>query len=333
MLRTALCELLGIDVPILQGPVGPWSHPGLVAAVSNAGGLGTVGTALLPIDRVRDQIMRTRELTSRSFGINHTARPYDPDVVDLAIRSRPRVFSYAHGDPGELPRRAHDEGILFMTMINTVAQAERAAERGADIIIAQGGDAGGFGGRISTFLLLPQVVDAVSPVPVVASGGIADGRGLAAALLMGAQGINIGTRFLASEEGGVPPGYQQAIVDAASEDAVKVRFIDALVPPAAAGGYPTMPRTIRTPFVDRWLDDPAPLATEGPRVGREVVEAVLAGHGHEYMPFAGQSAGMIDEILPVPEIIGRLMAGAEQTLRGAAALVGGDLPPAGDGSV
>jgi len=201
-----------------------------------------------------------------------------------------------------------------MQQVHTAAQAEEAAGFGVDVIIAQGGEAGGFGGTVSTMALVPQVVDAVAPVPVVAAGGIADGRGLAAALTLGAQGVNIGTRFVASTEANVAEEWQDAIVHASSEDAVKVEFADEVFPPAGPGGYGTRPRALRTPFVDEWNARPEEAARAAERLGGELIDAVRAGRAHELVPFTGQTAGLIGDVLPVAEIVRRKVAEAEQAL-------------------
>src|SRR6266498_4435 len=222
MLRTLLCDLLGIEYPIIQASLGPWSSVDLAAAVSNAGGLGSLGTAMLSAGKLKRDLARMRDLTDLPFVINHTARPFDEELFALTLAARPPIISYALGDPGELVARAHAAGILFMQQVHSVRQAVQAAERGVDVIIAQGSEAGGFGGVVGTMALAPQVVDAVSPLPVVVAGGIADGRGLAAALLLGAQGVNIGTRFLASTEAAIGDDWKLAILTAQSEEAIKV---------------------------------------------------------------------------------------------------------------
>ena len=318
MLSTPLCDLLGIEHPIIQGPIGPWSTAELVAAVSKAGGLGSVGTTLQSAQAVRKQIARVRELTDRPFAVNFTSRPFNEEAFALTLQARPRIVSFALSDPGELVEQAHDAGILFMQQVPTVQQAQRAAQRGVDVIIAQGSEAGGFGGTVSTLALLPQVVEAVSPIiPIVAAGGIADGRGMAAALLLGAQGVNIGTRFLASKEAGISDDWKQRIVEARSEEAVKVEFADYIFPPPGPDGYETKPRVLSTPFVEEWNQRPGEAAREAERLSNELMAAVQQGKAQELVPFTGQTTGMIQEVLPVEEIVRGMVTQAEEALRAA----------------
>ncbi|HKX48546.1 MAG TPA: nitronate monooxygenase, partial [Gaiellaceae bacterium] len=321
MIRTPACEVLGVDVPIVQGSFGPWTNAELSAAVSVAGGLGSVGTALLDASRVRELIRSVRELTDRPFAVNFTARPLVDEVFEAVLEEAPAVVSYALGDPGELPARVHGTGAVFVQQVHTVGQARTAADRGVDVLIAQGSEAGGFGGTVGAFALLPQVVDAVAPLPVLASGGIADGRGLAAALLLGAQGANIGTRFLASTEAGIADSWKEHIVGAESEDAVKVEFADAVFPPAPASGYAVRPRVLRTPFVDAWNVKPEEARAAAGQLQAELAGAIAAGRAHELFPFTGQTVGLIDEVLPVAEIVRRIVSDAEAALRRAATLV------------
>ena len=321
MIHTPACEVLGIDLPIVQGSFGPWTNAELSAAVSAAGGLGSVGTALLDANQVRELIREVRGLTDRPFAVNFTARPLVDEVFEAVLAEAPAVVSYALGDPEELPRRVHDTGAVFAQQVHTVEQARTAADRGVDVIIAQGSEAGGFGGSVGALALLPQVVDAVAPRPVLAAGGIADGRGLAAALLLGAQGANIGTRFLASAEAGIPQSWKQHIVDAASEDAVKVEFADAVFPPGPAHGYPVQPRVLRTPFVDEWNARPEEARAAAEDLRAELAAAIAKGRAHELVPFTGQTVGLIDEVLPVAEIMRRIVSEAEVALRRASTFV------------
>jgi nitronate monooxygenase/enoyl-[acyl-carrier protein] reductase II len=175
---------------------------------------------------VKRDIDVVRRLTSRPFAINHIPQTLDAEAFRYTLEARPAVISFALADPGDLVRQAHNVGSLVMLQVTTVAQAVQAAERGVDVIIAQGGEAGGYCGEISTMALVPQVVDAVSPVPVVAAGGIFDGRGIAAALMLGAVGVNLGTRFIPSTEAPAPEEWKQAITAAKSEDAIKVDVIN-----------------------------------------------------------------------------------------------------------
>lgn len=173
----------------------------------------------------------------------------------FAISSASMYRSYSPGwahDPGDLIRQAHDVGALVMVQVTTVGQAVQAAERAVDVIIAQGSEAGGYGGTISTMALVPQVVDAVSPVPVVAAGGIYDGRGIAAAFMLRAVGVNMGTRFLASKEAPIDDDWKQAIIEAHSEDAMKADVLNDIIPGLGTVGYGTVGRTLRTPFLDEW---------------------------------------------------------------------------------
>jgi len=311
-MQTDLTRLLGIDAPIVQGSFGPWTSVALSAAVSEAGGLGSIGTALVDPARVAAMIADMRERTHRPFAVNHTWRPLSEDAFRVTLDARPAVISLALGGPGDLPARAHDAGVRFMAQVHTVEQAVRAAEAGADIVIAQGAEAGGFGGEVSTMALVPGVVDAIAPVPVLAAGGIADGRGLAAALALGAQGVNIGTRFLAAVEAEIPDGYKEAIVAAASPDAVRVAFADAVFPPASGPDpYRTRPRALRTEFVDRYNAEPP---ADGRAVSRELIAAMRDGRGHELVPFGGQTAGLIDRVLPAREIVDTMVRDAADRL-------------------
>jgi enoyl-[acyl-carrier protein] reductase II len=327
MIRTPLCDLLGIEYPVIQAGMGPFAPAVLAAAVSNAGGLGSIGTfGLDPIKLVRSaddldrQFATIRQLTDKPFAVNFVV-PYFEENVDeraalfeRALDVHPNLVSFALGDPGELVERAHDAGAHVMVQVTTVAQAEQAAARGADVIVAQGGESGGYGGRVATMVLVPQVVDAVRPIPVVAAGGVFDGRGLAAALVLGAAGVNVGTRFLASREATISDGYKQAIVGAASEEAVKFPALNDLLPSPGSKGYGTVLRSLRTPFIDALLERPELARREPDRLLDELRSAIQAGGLHEVLPTAGQSAGGIRELLPVADIIERMMSEAERIL-------------------
>lgn len=319
MLHTPLCDLVGIEVPIVQAGMSAATCAELVAAVSNAGALGSLGAGQWPFEHLRSQMALTRELTSRPFAVNFLVPVLDQQVFRAALQARPRVISFALGDPGDLVSMAHDAGALVMHQVTTVRQAGQAAERGVDIIIAQGSESGGFGGTVAMAILVPQVVDAVGPIPVVAAGGIADGRGLAAALVLGAQGVNIGTRFIASAESNAHESWKRAILAAESEDAVKVEFMDDVLP-ATPGAYYAVPRAIRTAFIDQWTQAQGQARPDRRALQGQVMSALQQGRVHELVPFAGQSAGAVREVLPAAEIVRRMASEAQEVLQRAARL-------------
>jgi nitronate monooxygenase/enoyl-[acyl-carrier protein] reductase II len=315
MITTPLCDLYGIDHPIILAPMGSATSAEFAAAVSNAGGLGSIGTLNRSTEAILRDIETIGSLTSRPYAVNHIAPGLDEVAFRATLEARPAVISFALGDPGDLVRRAREAGARVMIQVTTVTQALQAAERGADVIIAQGGEAGGYGGTVSTFPLLPQVVDAVAPVPVVAAGGIFDGRGLAAALVLGAVGVNMGTRFLASTESPATREWQQAILSAASEDTMKVDVLNDIQPVPGSVGYGTVLRSIRTPFMEEWQGKREQARTESKRLRKEMSIASSAGRRHEVLLTAGQGAGGIKDVAPVAEIIRRMIEGAEAALK------------------
>ncbi len=317
MLQTPLCSLLGVSVPIIQGPLGgPWPPSvRLAAAVSEAGALGSLPTALRSAEQVREDIAALRDLTGRPYAVNHTMKPFVDDVFAEIVRASPPVVSFALGCRPDLIARAHDAGSLFVQQVHTAAQAARAVEAGADVIVAQGGEAGGFGGASGTMVLVPQVVDAVAPIPVVAAGGIVDGRGLAAALALGAEGVNVGTRFIASQEAQLSDGYKEAVLAATSEQTVRAAFMNELLPPAAEGGYVTAPRVVRNAFVDEWYGRDDDIRTAKAELVERMQAAIAEGRVHELLVVTGEAAGAIDEILPAAKIVRRMATGAEEVLR------------------
>ena len=318
MLRTSFCKLLGIDYPIMQAGMGPFgSDAALAAAVSNAGALGSLGGARRTAAGHSGSIRRIRELTGRPFAVNFT-QPWlqgHPESFDIAVEMQAPVISMALGDPYGFPAKVHAAGGLFVQQVHTVQQARLAADRGADVIIAQGAEAGGFGGSISTLVLVPQVVDAVNPLPVLAAGGIADGRGLAAALMLGAQGANMGTRFLASTEASISEGWKRSLVAAEAQDAVKVEVWDDIFTKPGSGAFDVVPRALRTPFIDQWQPNRAGAVQQSARLQEDIGTGIREGRMEEYVPFTGQSAGLVSSILPAAGIVQELVAGAVGALR------------------
>jgi enoyl-[acyl-carrier protein] reductase II len=314
MLNTILCDIFNIEVPIILAPMGSSTSAEFAAAVSNAGGLGSIGTLSRPTAAVKRDIDMVRQLTSRPYAVNHIPLPLDAEAFRHTLAARPAVISFALGDPGNLVRQAHDVGARVMVQITTVAQAVQAAEHGADVINAQGGESGGYGGDVSTMALVPQVVDAVSPIPVVASGGIFDGRGIAAALMLGAVGVNLGTRFIASTESPAAIQWKEAIVEAASEDTMKADVFNDIRPLPGTAGYGTVLRSLRTAFLAEWSAKREDARRERDHLTARIAAAAKAGRQHEFLLTAGQTVGGIKEILPVGEIIRSLMEQAEATL-------------------
>jgi len=320
MLRTALCELLKIEAPIIQAPMGGAATGRLAAAASNAGALGSIAALRMSAATLRDEIEAAQERTNGSFAVNHGLTIFDEEAFQVTLDARPAVISFALGDPGDLVARAHEAGAVVVQQVVTVRAAVEAAENGVDVIVAQGSEAGGNTGMISTLELVPLVVDAVRPVPVVAAGGIADGRGLAAALALGAQGANIGTRFLASREAEIAGGWKEMIVAAGPGDIMKLDAWNVIYPPAP-GEYATVPSVIRTPFAERVQAAWRAGTLDADEMRREVAAAGVAGRQYELVAMAGQSAGLIDAVLPVDEIVPRIVAEAVEALRAAAAAI------------
>ena len=314
MLKTPLCDLLGIDVPIILAPMGSATSAEFAAAVSNEGGLGGIGSLFRTTAAIKRDIDVVREFTNRHFAVNHIPPTLDEEAFRHTLLARPAVISFALGDPGDLVRRAHDAGARVMLQVTTVAQAVQAAERGVDVIIAQGGEAGGYGGSVSTMALVPQVVDAVSPIPVVAAGGIFDGRGIAAAFMLGAVGVNLGTRFLASKEAPISEEWKQAIVGARSEDAVKADVLNDITPLPGTAGFGTVLRSIGTPFLEEWGAKREEARRDRDRLRDHLVSTHQAGRQHDTLLTAGQTAGGIKDIPPVAEVMRRLLAETEAAL-------------------
>ena len=321
-LRTALCDRLGVELPIIQAPVGSAARPELVAAVSEAGGLGMLALTWQSPAQARRSIRRTRELTSRPFGANLVLDFPVDDLLAVCLAEGVPIISTFWGDPSRVNARIHDAGRLHLHTVGEVAEAVEAVAGGVDVVVAQGWEAGGHvRGGTSTMALVPAAVDAVSPVPVVAAGGIADGRGVAAALALGAQGAMLGTRFLTAAEAATHEVYRQHLIAATSPDTVYTRCFD--------GGWPDAPhRALRNVTLRHWDAAGSPPAPHRPGEG-DVVAVDAAGRDHhryeDLMPlpgmtgdladmamYAGQSVNLVHEVLPTARLI-HLMAGQAAT--------------------
>jgi enoyl-[acyl-carrier protein] reductase II len=310
-LRTPICDLFAIEHPIVLAGMGGVSMAPLVAAVSNAGGLGVIGAANLSPNLLREEIRRTRALTTRPFAVDLLAPlpemidPYMPVLFDEGVR----IFVAGLAVPEKHVAEMKRHGMKIMVMIGKVQHAVRAEAAGADVVAAQGTEAGGHTGEIGTLALVPQVVDAVK-IPVLAAGGIVDGRGVVAALALGAQGAVIGTRFIATPEATAAAEYREALVRAHEDDTIRTRCYT---------GKPL--RSLRNPYIARLEAEPGAikrfpdqLATS---VGRNVM-AYFAEHADPEktcMP-AGQGVGAIHAIRPAGEVLHEVVAQAEAVLRG-----------------
>lgn len=305
--------------------------PELVAAVSNAGGLGILQAQLCPPPLFRETIRRVRALTAKPFGVNLLLQFPAEEMVAICVEERVPVLSFFWGDPSPYVEAAHGAGVKVFQQVGSVSEAERAAAAGVDVIVAQGVEAGGHvSGEVTTLALVPRVVDAVSPTPVVAAGGIADARGVAAALALGAQAAMLGTRFLASAEARAHPYYKQKLLQASEADTVRTILF--------GHGWPNAPhRTLRTRFVQEWLGREA--RGQQSRPDEPVVgHTVIAGQAMPILRFmgippnrdasgdldsmdllAGQSVGGVHEIKPAAEIVRELAEGARDLLRRLAA--------------
>ena len=329
-MRTPLCEVLGIDYPILQAAIGGAAGPELAAAVSNAGGLGTVALTGWGRDGARHFIREARELTNRGF-ITNVVLAYDVEAeIDVMIEEKPKLVSFFWGDPAPYVDRVHKAGSKLMMTVGSVEEAKKAADAGVDIIVAQGWEAGGHvRGTVSTLALVPAVVDAVGPAPVVAAGGITDGRGLAAVLNLGAQAAWIGTRFLASSEANAHAEYRARVLTATAADTVYSELFD--------GGWPNAPgRVIRTSMVEAWeragRAEPGSRVGEGDLIARDKdgspvyrFDAVTARREHagdidSFSLWAGQGVGLVTREQTAAEIVAEIVDQAREVLQAGARL-------------
>jgi NAD(P)H-dependent flavin oxidoreductase YrpB (nitropropane dioxygenase family) len=315
MIHTPLCDHLGIAHPIVLGGMGTATSAPLVAAVSNAGGLGTLGTSLLNAAQVRAEAAAIRAATDKPFGINHLLFRITEENFLATLETRPAVvaFAWPHSDQDLRGyfRRAHDVGAKVMHMAGEVRQAVKAAEAGADVLVAQGTEAGGHVGWMASMALVPMMVRAVAPLPVLAAGGIADGRGLAAALALGADGVMLGTRFMATPEAPIHANMKQAIVQSDGHDTVLTEIPDIATGHVWPGA---MARAQRNAFIERWAGREWALRQCYREVGKAVLEARRAGDADNAPLLFGQDAGLIDSVRPAGEIIRSMVAEAEEII-------------------
>jgi enoyl-[acyl-carrier protein] reductase II len=314
-MRTALTDLLGIEHPVMLAGMGGVSYAPLVAAVSKAGGFGCLGASTMGPGQLAQEMDQVREATDRPFGVDLlTAMPGGLTAqVEAVIAGGASVFVAGLGVPAEVVGLCHEHGVLVASMCGTVAHARRAVDAGCDLVVAQGTEAGGHTGKVATLPLVPQVRDAVDGrVPVVAAGGIVDGRGLAAARCLGADGVWMGTRFIATHEARAVPGYKAALVSGA-EDGTTV---------SRAYSGKTM-RVVRNAYTDYYDAHPDELASFPEQLGRAIADGALHLGGddtatgvdpaRECYP-AGQGMGAIGSLLGAAEIVTRTVELAEAVL-------------------
>ncbi len=316
-LDTPLTHLLGLEVPIVQAPIGRLAGPELAAAVIEAGGLGMLALSFTPVEQIEGLIEQTRRLAAGPLGVNLVLEWDQHERVVACLEAGVDVISFFWGDPEPYLPLLRAAEVRTMHTVGSAYEARRAADQGIDVVVAQGFEAGGHvWGEVGSMALIPAVVDAVAGrAPVVAAGGIADGRGLAAALMLGAAGVWLGTRFVASREALAHPGYQGAIMGAPETDTHYVELFD--------GGWPNAPHRVLTSSTIRAWEaagrpPPGQRPGEGEVIGtrpdgqpihRYDIVAPAAGMTGDWQscPFyAGQSAGLIYEILPAGEIVRRI---------------------------
>jgi NAD(P)H-dependent flavin oxidoreductase YrpB (nitropropane dioxygenase family) len=315
MIQTPVCKLLDIDYPIALGGMGSATSPELVSAVSNAGGLGALGCHYLTPEQIGERTTAIRGQTNKPFGLNFLLFDTREDSFAAALELRPAVMQFAWARPQQDLRtyfdRSHKAGCVVTYMASAVPEAERAAKAGADIIIAQGTEGGGHVGWMASMPLIPMIVDAVAPNPVLAAGGFADGRGLVAALSLGADGILLGTRFLATVESPLHPNFKQAIVDSDGHDTQLSE-----IPDIAAGQvWPgAMTRSRRNRFIERWAGREWALRRDRTEAIEKLAAARKSGDVDEGPLSMGQDAGLIRDIPPAGELVTRIAREAEEIL-------------------
>ena len=314
-LRTPICDLFGIAHPVFLAGMGGVAFADVCAAVSEAGGFGTLGLVGFPPERIRKEMRAVRARTNKPFGVDLLAALPDQihASIEVIIEEGAAAFIAGLGVPEPVIERCHRAGVKVMAVCGKVSHAVHAEMAGCDAVVAQGTEAGGHTGQVAAMALIPQTVDAVK-IPVLGAGSIVDGRGLAAALALGAQGVWIGTRFIASHEAHAASGFKRRLVDAGSADTVVTRCYS---------GKPM--RVLRNTYVENWEkrgSEIRPFPLQFVESGRQGVLSYgedPVDPARTCMP-AGQGVGGIDEILPVGEIMRRLVEGAHGEIKRLAAL-------------
>lgn len=315
-MKTKITELLGIKYPVFQGAMAWIADAGLAAAVSNAGGLGIIAAGAAPVEFVRDEIRRAKQLTDKPFAVNiMLLNPNAPDLAQLVIDEGVKVVTTGAGSPAKYMKAWKEAGIKVIPVIASTAYAKRMERMGADAVIAEGMESGGHIGETTTMALLPQVVDAVS-IPVICAGGIADGRGMAAARIFGAEGVQCGTIFLSAEECNISQQYKDMIY--------KANDISTVVT-GRASGHPV--RSLKSPLSRRLVKMEGHIET---RTLEEIEmitagslrKAVQDGNVEEGTFMSGQIAGLVNGPSDCKTILETIVGDAERLLEHAPALIG-----------
>jgi nitronate monooxygenase len=312
-LSTAFTKLLGVQHPVALAPMGGTAGGALVAAVSNGGGLGLLGAG----GEDRDWLIREMSIiaggTSKPWGVGFLTWAVDVDVVERALQAGPRAVMLSFGDPRPYTAAVRAAGAVLIIQVTGLDEARQALDLGADVLVAQGTEAGGHGARRgrSALPFVPAVVDLAAPVPVLAAGGIADGRGLAAALALGAAGALIGTRFQATAESLADLGTKMAIVEGSGEDTERSSVLDIARGSAWPPEYTA--RTLGHPFLDRWRGREHELAAD-PDARQAYRDGVARGDLPPLPVWAGEGTGLINDLPPASGLVAALAAQAEQAL-------------------
>lgn len=312
MIKSKICDLLGIRYPVFQGGMAWVADAELAAAVSNAGGLGIISGMNLQGEQLREEIKKCRELTANPFGVNvMLMSPYTPEVAEVVVEEKVPVVTTGAGNPLPYIKKWIDAGVKVIPVVASVSLAQMLAKRGVTAIIAEGGESGGHIGEANTMPLVPQVADAVN-IPVIAAGGIADGRGMAAAFMLGAEGVQIGTRFLVATECNVHQVYKDKILKA--NDA-------ATVVNGRRIGHPA--RALKNPFTRLFTErekDPSATEEELTSFGTGAFrKAVKEGDWENGSFLCGQAAGLVKKEQSCREIIEEIVAETESILKNASA--------------
>lgn len=308
MIRTPLCDLLGIEYPIIQGGMAWTSTAKLAAAVSEAGGLGIIGSGHHDAEWVRDQVRKAREITNKPFGVNvMMISPHVEPVMQVIWEEKVPVITTGAGNPSKYIPRLKEVGTKVIPLVPSVAFAQRITKIGVTAVIAEGMESGGHIGELTTMAIVPQIVDTMRDLPVIAAGGIADGRGFVAALAMGAVGVQMGTRFMCSEECEIHDNIKQMVIRAKDRD-------------TAVSGYSTGHpiRALRNKLTRQYekLEKACAPVEELEKLGiGRVRQAMVEGDTDYGTVCCGQISGMVKEIKPVREIILEIMEGAEAVVR------------------